>query len=167
MHGYDIHQKLVADLGEVWHLSQSQAYATLKRLETQGDISSELVPQAKLPPRQLLHLMPQGRERFVHWLRTPSGGSSRVIRMEFLTKLYFTHLYKLENIEQLFNEQRAEVTRNIQSVEKRFADLPASQVFNRMSLDIRVRQLRLVLQWLDDCKHSFPQYSPTPNPKGN
>ena len=31
-HGYDLHRKVFTDLGYVWHLSQSQAYAILKRI---------------------------------------------------------------------------------------------------------------------------------------
>ena len=46
-HGYDLHRTVIADLGQVWHLSQSQAYAILKRLEGRGDISVEEIPQEK------------------------------------------------------------------------------------------------------------------------
>ncbi len=63
-HGYDLHRKVISDLGEVWHLSQSQAYATLKRLESQGDVSVEEILQEKLPARQLLRMTSQGRKRF-------------------------------------------------------------------------------------------------------
>src|ERR1044071_5491482 len=83
-HGYDLHRKIVADLGHVWHLSQSQAYSILKRLETRGDISVQEIPQEKLPPRQLLHITPQGQQTFLDWLDTPSGSSTRAIRMEFI-----------------------------------------------------------------------------------
>src|SRR5512145_2993463 len=81
-HGYDLHRTVVTDLGQVWHLSQSQAYAILKRLEARGDISIEEIPQEKLPPRQLLQMTPEGCKRFMEWLEAPSGGSTRAIRME-------------------------------------------------------------------------------------
>src|SRR5574342_83662 len=97
-HGYDLHRKVVGDLGQVWHLSQSQAYAILKRLEAQGDISAEEIPQEKLPPRQLLHMTPQGRKRFLDWLEAPTGGSTRAIRLEFVTRLYFMRLYMPEKL---------------------------------------------------------------------
>ena len=51
-HGYDLHRHVTADLGQVWHLSQITANALLKRLEAQGDISVEKIPQEKLPSRQ-------------------------------------------------------------------------------------------------------------------
>src|SRR5690242_16450429 len=105
-HGYDLHRKVVADLGHVWHLSQSQAYSTLKRLETRGDILVQEIPQEKLPPRQLLQMTPQGRENFLQWLEAPSGGSTRAIRMEFITRLYFLHMYFPEKISQAFGQQR-------------------------------------------------------------
>src|SRR5689334_10411095 len=154
-HGYDLHRKVVADLGQVWHLSQSQAYSILKRLETRGDISVQEIPQEKLPPRQLLHLTAQGRKNFLEWLNIPSGGSTRAIRMEFITRLYFMNLYFPEKIAQTFNQQRAEAETNLQRLEKTLRDLPPEQIYNRMSLEMRVKQLHVVLEWLVECQKSF------------
>ena len=80
-HGYDLHQKFQAELGNVWHLSQSQAYATLKRLGTRGDISSQLVEQDKLPARQILDITPSGKHRFEEWLLA-AGHNARAIRLD-------------------------------------------------------------------------------------
>jgi PadR family transcriptional regulator, phenolic acid-responsive transcriptional regulator len=154
-HGYDLHRKVVADLGHVWHLSQSQAYSILKRLETRGDISVEEIPQKKLPPRQLLHMTTQGRKNFLEWLEKISGGSTRAIRMEFITRLYFMNLYFPEKIKQAFDQQRTEAESNIQRLEKTLADLPKEQIYNRMSLEMRLKQLHFVLEWLDDCQKSL------------
>jgi DNA-binding PadR family transcriptional regulator len=89
-HGYDLHRKVITDLGQVWHLSQSQAYAILKRLEAKGEIIVDEMPQDKLPPRQ--------------WL------------------------------------------------ENTLAELPHEQIYNRMSLEMRLKQLKAVLEWLDECQ---------------
>ena len=154
-HGYDLHRKVITDLGQVWHLSQSQAYSILKRLETRGDISMEEIPQEKLPPRQMLHMTSQGRKRFLDWLDTPSGGSVRAIRMEFVTRLYFLHMYMPENIAQAFDQQRVEATSNLNRLEKTYADLPSEQIYNRMSLEMRLKQLKAVLVWLDEYQKQF------------
>ena len=156
-HGYDLHRKVTTDLGQVWHLSQSQAYAILKRLEARGDISVEEIPQEKLPPRQLLHMTPQGCKRFMDWLESPSGGSTRAIRMEFVTRLYFLHIYMPEKLMQAFERQRADTEKHIQRLEKTRAELPNEQIYNRMSLEMRLEQLRTVLEWLDDCQKYFQQ----------
>jgi DNA-binding PadR family transcriptional regulator len=156
-HGYDLHRKVIADLGNVWHLSQSQAYAILKRLEAQGDISTEEIPQEKLPPRQLLRMTPQGRKRFLDWINTPSGGSTRAIRLEFVTRLYFIRLYLPEKLAQVFDQQKAEAEDHIQRLEKISAELPGNQIYNYMSLELRLKQLKTILEWLDECHKLFQQ----------
>ncbi|MFZ2097414.1 MAG: PadR family transcriptional regulator [Anaerolineales bacterium] len=156
-HGYDLHRKVITDLGQVWHLSQSQAYAILKRLETRGDISMEEIPQEKLPPRQMLHMTPQGRKRFLDWLDIPSGGSVRTIRMVFVTRLYFISQFIPEKLAQAFDQQRVEATSQLRRLEKTCAELPREQIFNRMSLEMRLKQLNTVLEWLDECQKNFQQ----------
>jgi DNA-binding PadR family transcriptional regulator len=154
-HGYDLHRKIAAELGQVWHLSQSQAYSILKRLETRGDISTREITQEKLPPRQELHITPQGRKNFLAWLDIPSGGSTRAIRMEFVTRLYFMNMYFPEKIPQAFQQQRAEAESHIKRLEKTLEGLPGDQIYNRMSLQMRLKQLYLVLDWLDECQSNF------------
>lgn len=154
-HGYDLHRTVNADLGHVWHLSQSQAYAILKRLELQGDISAKKIPQEKLPSRQLLHMTEQGRKNFLEWLNAPSGGSTRAIRMEFVTRLYFLQMYFPKKIAKAFEQQRTEAETYIQRLETTLAELPAEQIYNRMSLEMRLKQLRFVLDWLDESQKYF------------
>ncbi len=154
-HGYDLHRKVNTDLGQVWHLSQSQAYAILKRLETRGDISVEEIPQEKLPSRQVLQMTAQGRQNFLDWLHAPSGGSTRAIRMEFITRLYFLKLFFPKKIAKAFEQQRAEAVTHIQRLEKTLAELPNDQLYNRLSLEMRLKQLRFVLEWLDETRQFF------------
>lgn len=154
-HGYDLHRKVNADLGQVWHLSQSQAYSILKRLEVQGDVSVEEILQEKLPSRQLLHMTLQGRRRFLEWLDANSGGSTRAIRMEFVTRLYFLNLYFPEKITHAFEQQREEAGSHIARLISLCDELPTDQVYNRMSLKMRIEQLKMVLKWLDESQESF------------
>ena len=154
-HGYDLHRKVGTDLGQVWHLSQSQAYAILKRLEARGDVVTEKVAQEKLPSRQLLRMTPQGRKNFLAWLDAPSGGSTRAIRMEFITRLYFLKMYFPKKITKAFEQQRAEADTHIQRLEATLAELPAEQIYNRMSLEMRLKQLKFILEWLDESRKNF------------
>lgn len=154
-HGYDLHRKVNTDLGQVWHLSQSQAYAILKRLEMQGDISTKIISQGKLPSRQLLQMTAQGRQHFLNWLHTASGGSTRVIRMEFITRLYFLKMYLPQKITKAFEQQRAEINTHIKRLEENLHTLPTDQIYNRMSLEMRVKQLVLTLEWLDENQNNF------------
>lgn len=154
-HGYDLHRTVITDLGQVWHLSQSQAYTILKRLEARGDIVAEEIPQEKLPPRQLLHMTPQGCTRFLDWLDATSGGSVRAIRMEFITRLYFLDKYLPEKIPQAYERQREDAKENIQRLEKALLEQPREQIYNRMSLEMRLKQLKAVLDWLDESQKNY------------
>jgi DNA-binding PadR family transcriptional regulator len=154
-HGYDLHQRFVSDLGQVWHLSQSQAYAILKRLEDRGDISAQVIEQEKLPARQLLRITEAGRRRFFEWLEVGVGKNARSIRLEFLTRLYFAQLHKPEITAQIYKSQSAEIASTIARLESLLENLPSEQVFNRLSLDLRLQQMRLIQNWMAEIGTQF------------
>ncbi len=151
-HGYDLHQRCTVELGHVWHLSQSQAYAILKRLEQHGDVNAQVVEQEKLPPRQILRITAQGRRRFNDWMEG-IGTNSRSIRLEFLTRLYFARNYKPEKVSQIYEAQSDEVNVSIERLETLRANLPPEQEFNQLSLDLRLRQMQLIQEWMRDVKN--------------
>jgi DNA-binding PadR family transcriptional regulator len=154
-HGYDLHQRFVAELGQVWHLSQSQAYAILKRLENRGDISTQVIEQEKLPARQMLHITEAGRRRFFEWLELGIGKTARSIRLEFLTRLYFIQLYRPENTWQIYQAQLTEIESTITRLENLLERLPPDRIFNRLSLDLRLRQMRLIQNWMIEIGMQF------------
>ena len=154
-HGYDLHQRFINELGQVWHLSQSQAYAILKRLENRGDISARVIEQEKLPARQMLRITERGRRRFFEWLESGIGRNARSIRLEFLTRLYFTQLHRPENISRVYQAQFAEVESTIARLEGQLEHLPPEQVFNRLSLDLRLQQMRLIRNWMAEIRSQF------------
>ncbi len=154
-HGYDLHQRFTTELGHVWHLSQSQAYTILKRLETRGDISAQMIEQEKLPARQLLRITEAGRRRFFEWLELGVGKSARSIRLEFLTRLYFAQLHKPEIIAEIYKSQSAEIESAITRLESLIENLPSEQVFNRLSLDLRLQQMRLIQNWMAKIRAQF------------
>lgn len=154
-HGYDLHQRFTVELGHVWHMSQSQAYAILKRLEQRGDISARVVEQEKLPARQMLHITEMGRRRFFEWLELGIGRTARSIRLEFLTRLYFTQLHRPENTTQVYKAQLDEIESTITRLESVLEHLPPEQIFNRLSLDLRLQQMRLIQNWMAEIRTQF------------
>lgn len=149
-HGYDLHQRFMAELGHVWHVSQSQAYAILKRLEQRGDIDAQVREQEKLPARQVLRITAQGRKRFFEWLELGIGTNARSIRLEFLTRLYFTKLHRPENISLIYQAQFSEIESRIKQLESLIENLPTEQVFNHLSLDLRIQQMKLIQNWMSE-----------------
>ncbi len=154
-HGYDLHRWLNVELGQIWHVSQSQTYAILKRLETQGYIFSTTVEQEKLPSIQYLKITPAGRRRFTAWLETPSGSSVRAIRLEFITRLYFAQKLAPEKIIPMLEAQSTEVEKALARLEASLAGLPDGQKFNFLGLQLRIQQLKSILNWLVECRKAF------------
>ncbi len=151
-HGYDLHQRLQAELGQVWHIPQSQLYNLLKRLEKQGDIAASVVEQHGLPDRRIYQLTEQGRKRFARWMETPSGSSVRAIRVEFLTRLYFAQQEDPEWAASLILGQMVETQRGMSQLHRKLDNLPTEQIINRLGVELRVRQLASVLEWLEECR---------------
>ena len=84
-HGYELHQRLTEEFGHIWHISLSQTYNILKRLEKQGAIAGEDEEQENRPARRFFHLTAEeGRQRFDVWLDSTVGCSTRAIRVGFL-----------------------------------------------------------------------------------
>jgi DNA-binding PadR family transcriptional regulator len=156
-YGYELHQRLVTELGFVWHISQSQSYNILKRLEVQGFIISKKVEQEKLPPRQMLNITTSGKQRFETWLHAPTGSSVHAMRLEFITRLYFSHRSGSIEIQTLLDEQTAATGINIARLETSLENAPDEQIFNRLGLELRIKQLKSLLEWLDDCRKLFQQ----------
>jgi len=154
-HGYDLHQRLSAELGNVWHLSQSQVYSVLKRLEQRGDISARKRLQGKLPARQELHLTAAGKKRFAQWMEGEAGTSARTVRLEFLTRLYFANLLMPGQKGRIYAAQAQEITNTIRRLRTALNQVPANQPYNRMSLDLRLRQMEVIREWLREIRMTF------------
>ena len=154
-HGYDLHQRLTTELGNVWRLSQSQVYSVLKRLEQHGDVTARKRLQSKLPARQVLHITAAGKKRFTKWLEGAAGSSARTVRLEFLTRLYFADQLMPKQAARIYEAQARETARTIRRLRTALAQTPDSQLINRMSIDLRLRQMELIRTWLREIRVRF------------
>jgi DNA-binding PadR family transcriptional regulator len=150
-HGYELHQKLHNELGQIWHLSQSQIYNILNRLEAKRYIRGKLQEQEGLPAKRLFRLTPSGKARFETWLGSPSRASVRAIRVEFTTRLYFSNAISVEMTRELIDAQIHETQGGLARLQRMRKDLPPEQIFNHLGLELRIRQLTSILEWLASC----------------
>jgi DNA-binding PadR family transcriptional regulator len=150
-HGYELHRKLSCDLNQVWHLSQSQIYNILNRLESQDYIHGSILEQEKLPAKRSFEITDSGVAHFEDWLFTPTRSSVRAIRVEFTTRLYFALALDLKLAGELVSAQIAETRSGLQKLILLQSNIPEDQLFNRLGLDLRIRQLKSILEWLDSC----------------
>jgi len=87
MTGYDIKQAFDRAIASYWNAGNSQIYTTLKTLEHDGLVESELVIQQHRPNRKLYRLTPQGQAELAEWLK--ESAPARFTKDEFLAKLFF------------------------------------------------------------------------------
>ena len=158
-HGYQLHLRLTQELGSLWHLSQSQTYSTLKRLEGRSWITATPHPQENLPDRRLLRLTPEGRRRFQAWLHAPTASSLRAIRVEFLTRLHFAAGRGPDLVRRLIDEQALRVEEDLRRLDAE-RTLPFNHPITDLAHELRLRQLASVLPWLDECRRRLVEAAP-------
>jgi DNA-binding PadR family transcriptional regulator len=151
-HGYDLHEHIEAELGLIWHISLSQTYNILNRLETQGYIAGVMQAQEKLPARKRFRLTAAGRRRFEDWLSTATEPSTRAIRVEFITRLYFACAISPATARTVIDQQIASTQEGLLHLQTLLSELPPEQTFNRLGLEFRVQQLTSVIAWLNTSK---------------
>ena len=133
-------------------LSQSQVYNILTRLETRNFITGIVQEQAKLPARRQFRLTPTGRQRFEAWLYAPTRPSVRAIRVEFITRLYFARARSVPLASDMIDTQTNQTRADVERLRRMLSELPSEQTFNRLGLELRIRQLAAILDWLTECR---------------
>jgi DNA-binding PadR family transcriptional regulator len=149
MHGYEIYQHLTDPEGLwlVWRIKQSQLYALLIRLESEGYIASTLQPQDSRPPRKVFRLTRAGRERFAVWVRTavPHG---RDLRQDFLGKFFFARQEGPGVMRQLLAAQRVACQQWLAAMQSEAA-AAGDDSFASLVNVFRIGQIKAMLGWLD------------------
>ncbi len=151
-HGYQILDTFndPARLGAVWHMSTSQIYAVLKRLEQRGLIAGRQVEVLDAPTRTEYRITEAGRARLRDWLDEPCPSASiRRVRVEFLSRLYVAQLLDLPSADLITGQKAACENEKAHLLEQRHT-LAAG--IGGLALDLNIAQLDAVLQWMDRCE---------------
>ncbi|MCA1949556.1 MAG: PadR family transcriptional regulator [Treponema sp.] len=159
-HGYHLYRLYKDSLEGLWHISESQMYASLKRLEKRGWIAPvrEEPLGEETKSRQQFMLTFEGISAYERWLWTPTAASPRLLKLEFLTRLYFAMRWNLEEAYGLIEYQRLslekELNRLLDSVPPTG---PASEHappllfdISVLARDFRIRQIRTALDWMKE-----------------
>lgn len=176
-HGYELFRRFKASLGGLWRISESQFYATLKRIEARGlagpagpagearasavpaaaaasAVPADEVPRGGVPAPRVLSLSAEGRALFEAWLAEPTAPSSRLLHLEFLARLHFLARLRPEAVASAAEAQARALAGDIARLE---AALPAMSAADRAALDIgaqsaafRLGQLRAALAWIEE-----------------
>jgi DNA-binding PadR family transcriptional regulator len=147
MHGYDIYKFLSSALGGVWYVGMSNVYGILKKLESDGRVSSTVEADGNRPARKVFAITEKGEGFFEDWISNPVN-NIRDLRVEFITKLYFLKDLKFQGGEELVKRQKTVCERVLKSIDT--SAIQKSE-FSRLLYDFRSCQVRSILSWLDEC----------------
>ncbi|WP_194762983.1 PadR family transcriptional regulator [Microbacterium sp. UFMG61] len=145
--GYDLGRAFDGSVAHFWNADQSQIYRTLDRLEADGAIETETIPQQGKPDRRVHSLTDGGRAELAEWLGTPL----EVLKPKepFLARLFFAAPLGVEGVLQLLDEREAAVRAALDQLRA----LPAASgdlgaVLRAATLDAGIRQGEAELAWL-------------------
>lgn len=144
-HGYEILRFLNSSLDSTWHVSTSQLYNLLKKLETRGLLVSSLEAQETRPSKRVFSLTPKGEQSFLEWLHRPTR-HVRDIRIEFLAKLFFFRRLSLEGSDRLIDAQ----IQVLQGIREKIRERRKSEndPYERLVLGFKTATLEAWLHWL-------------------
>lgn len=149
LHGYDVYRRFDAALGRVWRISQSQMYSILKRLEAQGLVRGSAESGERNQAKRRLSITESGSRRLAEWLAEPSDCSSRIMRLEFISRLFFARGSHPEQVAAIVEAQRAALARQLANHEALLASTPTDETYNRLSLELRIQQLLGMRLWIE------------------
>lgn len=151
-HGYELHGYSSSEMSQFWHLSMSQVYALLKRMEKDGMVVSRKEWQDKGPAKKIFSITQAGKGRFLDWVYSPVK-HVRDLRIEFIAKLFFIKELKLKGVSAIIDKQigvlqeKLDVTRN--SKER------TTDEFQAALHSFKIAQTTSALDWLNQCKIYF------------
>jgi DNA-binding PadR family transcriptional regulator len=149
MHGYELRQELVGELGDAWGVNYGQVYSTLERLVRDGlCVHTETVAMVDAPDRKLYTVTPAGRAELRRWFLTAVEGSEAG-RDELYAKVVLG-LTGDVGVSEVIQAQRKGLLRRmglLTSLKERLdAELDLAEVLH---VDLSIAKTDALLGWLD------------------
>jgi DNA-binding PadR family transcriptional regulator len=154
-HGYDLKNAFESMLGGTWPLNIGQVYTTLARLERDGLVESEVVPQDLLPDRKVYSLTESGREELERWLAEPTEEGIRV-KDEFFIKLLVHRSIHSDGALPLIWKQRQIYMQALTELTVLRTD-PSLDPATRLLMEGALLHVEADLEWLDLCEESLKE----------
>jgi DNA-binding PadR family transcriptional regulator len=160
MTGYELKRQFAVVAASFWHAEVSQIYLTLKKLEAEGLVTSQILPQDEHPDRRLYTITDRGREDLQAWLKEPIT-ELPPIKQPVLLKLFFaapleqaellTQLRLLRNLHaQRASYYRGPVLEHIRGVVERHPHLKKDAQLWEATRRFGELSHETYLRWLDE-----------------
>lgn len=95
--GYDLSAHMEVSTAHFWHAKLSQIYTTLKKLEQEGLVESEIEEQDDRPDKRIYTITPAGRDDLQAWLAQPMTDMDQT-KLKLLLKVFFAGMGDRESV---------------------------------------------------------------------
>lgn len=150
--GYDLSKQFEETVSCYWKASQQQIYRELSKMEEQGWVSFERVPQAGKPDKKIYAITQAGRQELERWYQEPTEPTP--IREDLLVKvLGGAHLpndYLIQELQRR-RQRHLEQMQRYQEVETKYQTLPNPSTQEQYRYLTLRRGLRYEQEWVNWC----------------
>jgi DNA-binding PadR family transcriptional regulator len=155
MTGYDIKKMVDLSVSHFWPAVQSQIYKTLGRMEADGWLTVETIPQEPRPPRKVYAITETGRSELLAWLAAPQPPSE--VRLAWLIQVFFAGRISDEKVIALLEHQLNIQRRRLQGFsaipdenrESMSEDDPRERFFWMLTVDYGLASAMAQSRWLE------------------
>ena len=160
MTGYQLKQAIDESTAHFWHAHHSQIYTTLRQMEGEGLVTSELLQQESLPDRRVYTIQPAGQQVLKDWLNQTQTEASP-IKEDLLVRLFFSAqrdpIQVLTELRLQFELHQAKLAAYLaigEHIVNEYAKAnPAwkrDQQFWRLTLDMGIHYEEMYIAWLQN-----------------
>lgn len=156
-HGYELKAVLSPALPRRQQINDGILYPLLNRLEKDGLITGELVPQEGTPAKRVYHVTDAGREAFRDWLAGPSEEADEIpydflVHDSFLSKALFFGQLEEAVVRQKLRVRLGSSRQKLEELKRIRAGVEQGQAQrNRYFLalmDLGITQQQAQIEWL-------------------
>lgn len=169
MSGYDLEKMINVSISHFWHAKLSQIYRTLKKMEEDGLVTSEMQEQEGARSKRVYTITPAGIEDFDAWLATIDTELDE-IKLPSLVRTFFMGLAETKNVKdqialwQRLHQQQLEYYQAIlpptiaqMMQERKFEHEPQDRFFWFATLRFGELYEQMTLQWLAELSEQAEQ----------
>ncbi|MDJ0734267.1 MAG: PadR family transcriptional regulator [Nostocaceae cyanobacterium] len=155
--GYEIAKEFEGSIGYFWQATHQQIYRELKKLEKQGWVSVEVIPQGKTLDKKVYHLTELGRQNLIEWIDQECELGS--IREDILVKIFSGYLVSKNILLQQLEKHRRQHMKKLavyEDIAKKFDHSPEKLLADELCKYMTLRRGIICEQeWIRWCEESI------------
>jgi len=158
--GYDLHDQMETSTAHFWNAKLSQIYVTLKKMEADGLVISEMEAQDDRPDKRIYTITEKGQAELQDWLDKPNTDIDQM-KSKMLLRLFFAGMNDLDavitelNLQKSLHEERLQYyqTTTKQVIDNGARTTPNGEhhrIFWEATRTFGERYETMVVEWLDE-----------------